>query len=95
MESDSHHFRKNFSNDNQKKENNMELDLFDHYYNFYTKKMMNIILIKYFLLLMNKMKMKKKTFFLFNFHFGILKKNKRKRFTIKEMKKIFFNGNKR
>lgn len=35
MESHSHHFRKNFSNDHQKKENDMELDLFDHNYNFY------------------------------------------------------------
>ena len=90
MESHSHHFRKNFSNDNQKKENDMELDLFDHYYNFY-KEDDEYYLNKIFSFIDEQNEDEKENFFPFLFSFWDFEEEQKKKVYNKENEKNIFS----
>ena len=86
MESHSHHFRKNFSNDSQKKENEMELDLFDHNYNF-CKEDEEYYLNKIFSFSDEQNENEKENFFPFPFSFWDFEEEKKNKVNNKENEK--------
>ena len=86
MESHSHRFRNNFSNDSQKKENDMELDLFDHNYNF-CKEDEEYYLNKIFSFSDEQNENEKENFFPFPFSFWDFEEEKKNKVNNKENEK--------